>query len=163
MNILIVEDTQMMGRAYVDLLNAAGHQVTWIVGVRGLKPLIGIAPDGSDVQLDLSKFDLCFSDGDLGKNQPEGKDVVEVVAAAGVVCVGMSTLPTFNTAMVEKGACAGFNKAVFVLGLIAGELTPEAILADPAKVQNMQERLEVVSKDEEVRRKGDALLLKHVA
>ncbi|MBX9686169.1 MAG: hypothetical protein K2X27_05675 [Candidatus Obscuribacterales bacterium] len=161
MNILIVEDTPMMGKAIEEVLIAQGHQVSWVLGASSLEPLVFIQPDKSESSLDLSSFDLAFCDGQLLGNF-SGPQITEVLSAAGICTVGISTEMELNQSMTEKGACAGFNKGLFFLGLFGKAIEPRAVLSQPHTVQGLEASLKALAQNSALRKAADQVIMKYL-
>lgn len=135
MRVLIVEDSELMGKGLEALLLSQGHQVLWIVGIRSVSGnrFVGLAPDKQDCTVDPNSFQVAFVDGQIygiadetteGKKPGDfycgnlGPDVVKALAASGVVCAGISSDPKLNTKMVENGAKLAHNKAAVFVALV---------------------------------------------
>lgn len=144
MRVLIVEDSELMGKGLEALLLSQGHQVLWIVGIRSLigERFVGIAPNKRPCTFDPNSFQVAFVDGQIygiadknteGKKPGElfcgnlGPGVVKALAARGVACAGISTDPKLNTEMLENGAKVAHNKAAMFVALVNDLLTAQQI------------------------------------
>ncbi len=132
MKILLVEDSVSMGKAIKTLLEAQGHVVQWIVGLRRFSSTsadqaTGINAADEDDQVTAKDIAVAFVDGQL-KGQFTGPQVVQYLAQNGVPCLGISTQTDLNQEMVKVGAKLGLKKPVAFVALFAGLLTAELIL-----------------------------------
>ncbi len=144
MRVLIVEDSELMGKGLEALLLSQGHQVLWIIGIRNVSGdrFVGISPDKRPCTFDPNSFQVAFVDGQIygiadetteGKKPGElfcgnlGPDVVKALTARGVVCAGISTDPKLNAKMVENGAKLAHNKAAMFVALVNDLLSADAI------------------------------------
>lgn len=159
MRILIIEDFEPIALAMQSALSDQGHDVDWIIGVRSFEPFFGIDSRKQNIPLNPSSYDLVLSDGDLfGPNN--GIAIVEQLVASGVVCVGMSSQPTFNEKMTGAGAVAGFLKVSAFAAII------EQTVNMQAWQQPSQQTLDAIKaydnrlrEDADLRRKLDALVM----
>lgn len=160
MKVLVIEDSACMARAFETLLQESGHQVHVCVGCQSLEPLVLTASDGSATALDSSKFDVVFCDGQL-IGSIEGPAIVEVLSRLRLPSFGISTVDSFNQAMLKAGAKGGQNKAIALLLVMAGVLTPEMIASPELKLD--QATIDNTLKNKELRSKADALIMRFLS
>ncbi len=136
MKILLVEDSVSMGKAIKTLLEAQGHVVQWIIGLRTVAEdssnATGIDEADQDDQVTPQEFDVAFVDGQLA-GQFTGPQVVTFLSHNCVPCLGISTQSDLNQEMVDLGAKLGLKKPVAFVALVAGLLNPEFLLRVFAK------------------------------
>lgn len=138
MKILLIEDSVSMGKAIKALLEAQGHVVQWIVGLRSVSAdssnATGIDEADEDDQVTPQEIDVAFVDGQLA-GEFTGPQVVSFLAANSVPCLGISTQSDLNQEMVALGAKLGLKKPVAFVALVAGLLTPELLLSVFSPIQ----------------------------
>jgi CheY-like chemotaxis protein len=161
MKVLVIEDTACMARAFEALLQESGHQVHLCVGCHSLEPLILKSLDGSATALDSSSFDAVFCDGQL-IGSIEGPAIVAELTRLKIPSFGISTMEGYNQAMRAAGAKGGTNKAVALLLVMSGILTPELICADAALVLD-EAKVDQCVKNKELRSQADALLMRFLS
>ncbi len=172
MKILLVEDSVSMGKAIKTLLEAQGHVVQWIVGLRSVSAdsnnAIGIDEADEDDQVTPQEIAVAFVDGQLA-GEFTGPQVVSLLARNSVPCLGISTQSDLNQEMVALGAQLGLKKPVAFVALVAGLLTPEFLLSvfacgnkqnDSADALKLQQLLSMETKllspeFETIRKKAD--------
>lgn len=142
-NVLLIEDTIGMGMAYKEALNASGHKVTWVTKVNSLNPLTGITAEGKEIALSRSKTRLAFLDGDLGKGNLEGAQIVGTLKDNKFITITTSTQPTMNAEMVEKGATVAARKDVVYASLLGDKIDLRAALKSPAYAQKTLDEMQV--------------------
>jgi hypothetical protein len=164
-DVLVIEDTPAMGKAFSEVLASKGHNVTWVTSVKSLKPLIGITPDGAEIGLSR-RFRLALVDGDLGKGVLTGPEIVGTLKSNRIMSIGTSSVDTFNTDMLKNGADIAANKAVILAGLMGDKLELKAALKAPAVAQEGLKSFAGVMRTPEfapLRKQADELLMKHFA
>lgn len=162
MKILVVEDTKMMAKAVIELLENLGHEVSWVIGYNDPSTLKCLSEDGSEVVLNTDDFDLVFMDGDL-EGEALGKELVPVFAKANVPCFGMSTMPDMNKEMIEVGAIGAATKPTFYLALVHGLVTAEQFAEYSDETQKTLASVDSESKSsDEFRKAGEDLLRKYM-
>jgi CheY-like chemotaxis protein len=133
-NILVIEDWQPIAKAIKALLEAAGHNVTWLVGATahqitdGGIILTGLTAKGQTEQVDCRQFQIAFVDGQLEGNI-QGPALVAMLVQSGVACCGMSTQTDMNKEMLALGATMAFKKPVILAGLLDAKFTAESVPA----------------------------------
>jgi hypothetical protein len=131
--ILVIEDWQPIAKAIKALLEAAGHQVTWLVGAashqttNGGVILSGLTAKGQIETVDCREFQIAFVDGQLEGNI-QGPALVELLTQSGVACCGMSTQSDMNKEMLALGATMAFKKPVILAGLLGAKMTADSVL-----------------------------------
>jgi hypothetical protein len=105
MKVLLFEDDSGMSTSICDLLEARGHNVTALYGIKRFKreKIIGITPDGLYVELSLADYDLAVVDGMLAGSY-HGWDIVPYLVDENVVCIAHSSEDALNRRMKEQGA-----------------------------------------------------------
>lgn len=159
MKVLVVEDTLFMAKAFAQLLQEQGHEVTIVIGFKRLSPLVvAIDTKKQPLPIDLDEFDLALCDGELD-GEIGGPAAVEVLARAGVACFGTSTNSEMNDSMLAKGAILAFSKPAVVCGLLDGTFVAAQLEQDAPRLladkQAVQTRL---CSDKSLMARGDALL-----
>jgi hypothetical protein len=94
-----------MSDCILDMLEARGHDVTPLFGVKRFKreTIIGITPDGVNIEVILADYTLAVVDGRLVGSY-QGWDVVPYLVQENVVCIAHSSESAFNRRMEEQGA-----------------------------------------------------------
>ncbi len=112
MKILLFEDDPGMSTCICDMLEARGHNVTALYGIKRFKreKIIGITPDGSHVELSLVDYDLAVVDGMLAGSY-HGWDIVPYLVDENVVCIAHSSEDALNRRMKEHGAAYQAHKS----------------------------------------------------
>ena len=164
--VLLVEDSPYMAKAFKSTLEANGEKVTWLTGVRRVSPLTGMTAAGKDVIFDPRKFKIAFVDGDLQGSYLQGEHVVHALRQGGLTSIGTSSEVRFNQAMLDNGAKIAAPKATVLSALIHNSLDLKAAVRAPAQTQvgleHMTEALRGPS-GKELRNSGDCLLMKCIA
>ncbi|MBX9570111.1 MAG: response regulator [Candidatus Obscuribacterales bacterium] len=161
MKVLLIEDAACMYRAFETLLQESGHEVHVCVGCQSLEPLVLTASDGSANALASHSFDVALCDGQL-IGSIEGPAIVEQLTRLGIPSFGISTQDSFNQAMQKLGAKGGQNKAIALLLVMAGVLTPELIASD-AEFNLGADVVDDCLKNKELRSKADALIMRFLS
>ena len=143
MKILIIQDFLPVGRQEANVLTAAGHEVTLVVGIKDVENLVGWFPDKTSKPLDTD-YDVAIVDGQFygpsGKLEDLGAPVVERLVKAGVKCIANSSKDPFNTKMVEAGAFRASNQLVlYVLLVVAKLVTGDDLVTPSADTQALIE------------------------
>lgn len=141
-NVLLIEDTHGMGLAFKEALKANGHDVTWVTGIKSLKPLTGITPEGAEIALASRRYKIALVDGDLGKNMMTGPEIVGTLHSRKIMSIGTSTVDSLNCSMLEQGAQIAARKGDLYACLLGKQLDLKAALRAP---QVTQEGLRVFS------------------
>lgn len=165
--VLVIEDTHAMGKAFSEALAEQGHKVTWVTGIKSLKPLTGLTPEGGELALSSRRFKVAFVDGDLGKNMLTGPEIVGTLKDQRILSIGTSSVDTFNVAMRENapGTIAA-NKAVVYTSLLGGKLDLRAAVRSPGTVQEGLDAFRAVMRspeNEALRKQADATLMKFLS
>lgn len=134
--VLLIEDTPGLGMAFRDALLASGHKVTWVSNIKSLKPLTGVAADGAELNLARQKFNLALVDGDLGKGQLSGAQIVGTLKEHNIVSIGTSAVESFNKDMIANGASLAANKAVIYSSIFSRRFDLKTALSNPAQLQS---------------------------
>ena len=134
-NVLIIEDTIEMGKAYSDALTASGHKVTWVTNIKSLNPLIGTSPTGGEIALKSNKWKVAFVDGDLGKDVLTGPEIISTLTQKRMLAIGTSTIEDFNIAMRANGAGVALNKAHLYTALYGNKVDLRAAMKAPEAAQ----------------------------
>jgi CheY-like chemotaxis protein len=105
MKIILFEDDPGMCTSISDMLEARGHNVTALYGIKRFKreKIIGITPEGLNVDVTLADYDLAVVDGNF-VGRYHGWDVVPYLVDEDVVCIAHSSEAAFNRRMQEHGA-----------------------------------------------------------
>lgn len=161
MKVLVIEDATCMARAFEKLLQESGHQVQLCIGCQSLEPLILKALDGRPIALDSSSFDAVLCDGQL-IGSIEGPAIVAELTRLKIPCFGISTIESYNQAMRAAGARGGMNKAIALLLVMAGILTPELVSAETL-VALEQSKIDECLKNKELRAQADTLIMRFMS
>lgn len=158
MKVLIVEDAEFIAKGIRDALSAQGNEVDWIIGVRSFQPFLGINESKQDIPMDPSSYDVVLCDGQtFGPN--EGPAIVQHLASIGITCVGISSTPDYNQAMVQNGAVMGFLKVVAFAAIVEDVLTMQSVRApSPDLVEQVNAFEPRLRADRDLRRKLDAII-----
>lgn len=162
-DVLVIEDTPAMGKAFSEVLQSKGHNVTWVTNIKSLKPLIGTTAEGAEIGLDR-RFRFALVDGDLGKGVMTGPEIVGTLKDHRILSIGTSSVDSFNKDMLKNGAEIAANKAVVFAGLIGDKLDLKAALKAPAVAQETLKVFTGALRNPEytpLRKEADALLMKH--
>lgn len=135
LNVLIIEDTPMMGMALKDAVVASGHKATWVNTVSKLNPLTGVDQAGKEVALSGKRFHLALVDGDLGKGQLTGPEIVPFLKQQNITSIGTSTIASFNKDMLANGAQIAAGKPVIYTSLFGKTFDLKTAVRNPASVQ----------------------------
>lgn len=149
-NVLLIEDTPGMALAFKEALKANGHEVTWVTGIKTLKPLTGITSEGAEIALASRRYKIAFVDGDLGKNMLTGAEIVGTLRSQRIMSIGTSTIENLNVSMLEKGAQIAANKADVYASLLGKRLDLKAALRAPQVAQDGLNSLSAALKTEEL-------------
>ncbi|MBK9141559.1 MAG: hypothetical protein IPM23_03615 [Candidatus Melainabacteria bacterium] len=162
MRILVVEDTVMMAKSFIEMLESAGHQVDWVIGFTDAENLIAMAADKSELEVEPSRYDLVLMDGDL-EGKITGADVVPAFARAGVACFGTSTMPKMNDEMIASGAVYAAAKVTIFFALYHGRVNADELVESGTKTRDRLQAAWTECKDDETLRKAaEQFLLAHV-
>lgn len=149
-NVLLIEDTPGMALAFKEALKANGHDVTWVTGIKSLKPLTGITPDGTEIALASRRYKIALVDGDLGKDMLTGPEIVGTLRSQRIMSIGTSTIDNFNVSMLEQGAQIAANKGDLYASLLGNRLDLKAALRAPQFAQDRLRSLSAALKTEEL-------------
>lgn len=161
-DVLLIEDTPYIAKTVKGLIEEQGHNVTWVTGVKQLKPFTAIGPDGGDLALNLNRFRFAVVDGNLD-GALKGPDIVGTLARHRIASIAMSTDETINSAMRTNGAIADAPKPVFLTSLANGQLKIQDALASSKGLQRRLDFMHAHFFDpqmETLRQNTDALLMK---
>ncbi|MBZ0187778.1 MAG: hypothetical protein K8F91_16145 [Candidatus Obscuribacterales bacterium] len=165
MRILVVEDTVMMAKTFIDMLQSAGHQVDWVIGFERVKRVrnpICTAPDGSKLVVDASQYDLVLMDGDL-KGKITGDCGVPAFTSKGAVCFGTSTMSEMNDEMIKAGAVHAATKVTIYFALYHGRVKAEDLVACSFETRARLSAAQTECKNNrELRKAAEQFLLEHV-
>ncbi len=105
LKILLVEDDAECSLAISEALDQSGHTVTAVRSVVAIKDGILDAVDLSHkpVAVALNDFHLALVDGQL-PGAYQGWEVVPMLVAAGVICVGISSSRSSHFKIIDAGA-----------------------------------------------------------
>ncbi|MDR3613851.1 MAG: hypothetical protein P4L53_09790 [Candidatus Obscuribacterales bacterium] len=105
MKIILFEDDAGISTSISDMLEARGHVVMALYGIKRFKreKIIGITPDGLNVEVTLADYDLAVVDGKLVGDY-YGWDIVPYLVDEDVLCIAHSSEAAFNRRMQEHGA-----------------------------------------------------------
>lgn len=134
-DILLVEDTTYMGRAFKMALEEQNpkNRVTWVTGVTRATPLTGVTPEGAKVLIDPRKFDYAFVDGDLKGSYLQGEHVVDALRKSNLRSIGTSTIPELNKRMLINGASIVAEKPTVLASLANRSIDWENALNNPTR------------------------------
>jgi hypothetical protein len=102
-----------MGQALKATLEKSGYKVDLIKGARSLDKFLGIAPDGADVAVNLSKYSLGVIAGGL-EGKITGMQVAERLSREKITTIGLSTADAMGEAFRLHGASIVTNKAKWI-------------------------------------------------
>lgn len=162
-NVLVIEDTPAVGKAFSEILQSKGHDVTWVTGIKSLRPLVGITPEGAEIGLGR-RFRFALVDGDLGKDALTGPEIVGTLKEHRILSIGTSTIDSFNVDMLKNGAPIAANKATVITSLMAGKLDLKAAAKAPSLMQDSLKRFAETlhnRENEPLRKQADALVKKY--
>jgi hypothetical protein len=136
LRILIVEDDCGFSDLLTSIARQQGHCVVAALGAASVEPFIGLGRDGKEFDIACADFDLALCDAELKRARPDaekfcGSHFVERLAAAGVVCHAMSSIPVYNDKMVELGARSGAMKPFMLFALRDGVVTFQQLFSQP--------------------------------
>lgn len=132
---LVAEDDPAQAELLRIGLNKQGYtDITWIIGARRAPDggLLGMIHGGRLEPLLLSDFQLAFVDGNLA-GPMSGWDIVPLLVAANVICIGISTNRDANELMEEVGARASYDKLKITGGLRRKEVLVDDLLKLPPR------------------------------
>lgn len=135
-DVLLIEDTPFVGKAFKSQLEADGHRVTWLTSVSQHTPLTGLDGSGQKIVINPNRFKIAFVDGDLGPSYLQGPHLVDALKKSGVPSIGTSTIPEFNDAMRVNGAGVAANKSTVLAALVGHRLNLSEAIRNPARVQS---------------------------
>lgn len=133
--ILVAEDDPTQAELLRIGLNKQGYtDITWIIGARQVPggELRGMIQGGKEQPLKLSDFQLALVDGSLAGTM-DGWHIVPLLAAANVICIGISTNRDSNELMEEVGARASYDKLKITGGLRRKEVLVDDLLKLPPR------------------------------
>jgi hypothetical protein len=165
-DVLLIEDTPFMGKAYKSALEANGEKVQWFTGVNRVSPLTGTTLEGKSVVIDPRKFKVALVDGDLRGSYLQGEHVVHALSQGGLRSIGTSTIPALNDMMLKNGAKIAAPKGTVLAALIDDNLNLGRAVSTPGYVQrglNLLTQQMKGAAGKELRKKGDALLMSFAA
>jgi hypothetical protein len=165
-SVLVVEDTIGMGKAFTEALESSGHKVTWVTGIKSLKPLTGFTADGGEIALN-KRFNVALLDGDLGKDRLTGPEIVGALRDRKIMSIGTSTVESFNNGIKANGGDFAItaNKGVVYQSLFSKQLDLRAAVKTPCEVQAGLDALKAVMRlpeNEAARKAADARLMEHM-
>lgn len=164
--VLLVEDTPYMGRAYKAALEEEGHRVTWVTGVSRPAPFTATTPEGKQVVLDLSRYKHAFVDGDLKGSYLQGEHVVDALKKSHVPSVGTSTIPELNARMLANGATLVGEKPTVLTALANHSINWDSALRHPGDGKiaiDLLSRRIVGESGKPIRQKAETLLTRALA
>jgi hypothetical protein len=164
--VLLIEDTAYMGKAFKSTLEANGQRVTWLTGVNRVSPLTGITAEGKEMVFDPRKFKVAFVDGDLKGSYLQGQHIVNALKQSGLRSIGTSSEPSLNKLMLDSGATIAAPKATVLNALIENRISYRQVLGNPNRVQSSLNGLTEAmtgKPGKPLREKGDALLMKFIS
>lgn len=138
--VLLIEDTPGMGRAFKEVLTNNGHEVTWVTGIKSLKPFTGVTVDGAEVALCNTRLKIALVDGNLGKNHATGAELIRTLTDNKFVSIGTSTVDKLNAEMLERGAMMVARKPMLYAGIMGRHIDLKATLYAPEKAKSGLER-----------------------
>ena len=142
LNVLIIEDTAPMGKALRDAVTASGHKATWVSSISKLSPLTGLDEAGKEIALTgRNRFQLALVDGDLGKGNLMGSEIVPTLKQARITSIGTSTIPDFNVAMKANGAEIATGKPIIYTSLLGKTIDLKTAVRQPATIQSQLDLL----------------------
>ena len=165
-DVLLIEDTPYMGKAFKASLEADGHRVTWLSSVSRPAPFTGLTEEGKQLVVDPRRYKFAFVDGDLGKeSRLQGEHVVDALRKSGVPSIGTSTLEDLNQLMLRNGARITADKPTILAALVGHRLNVSEAIARPGKVQgdlNAFRQELAGQKGRDMRQAAEAVLKKYL-
>ncbi|CAN5336833.1 hypothetical protein BH11CYA1_BH11CYA1_14120 [soil metagenome] len=161
--ILLVEDSPYMGKAFRQVLEEQGENVTWFTKIKRLQPFTGVTNDGAEVVVKPHKFKMAFVDGELVGSNPQGEHVVDALKSAHLKSFGISTIPSINESMVQHGAIVAAQKPAVLTALVDHSLDLSKVLRAPGQVQvemNSVASRMLSAEMTPARKKADAIVMK---
>ena len=158
--VLIFEESPFMGQAMKAALSKSGYQADLFLGARSLKNnIVGIATDGTDVAIDLSKYRFGLLAGGL-KGEYHGVDIARRLASEKITTLGLSTSDKMDNAFRLSGATITSNKGTGFAALHQGVFNPTTAIKSPQKTQLALERFGVrLHEDKALRKTSDDALM----
>jgi len=128
--VLIIEDTEVVGKFLQLLLGSKRIKADWIIGLQDQDPFQGntvraLQPDFVEVDISLSDYAVALVDGDLLGGGPQGWDIVPVLREHGIICVAISGDPDSQKKLIAAGA--EFNHMKPIPGTWLDENIPKII------------------------------------
>lgn len=158
--VLIFEESPFMGEAMKAALVKGGYQADLFLGARSLKnSIVGIATDGTDVAIDLSKYRFGLLAGGL-KGEYHGVDIARRLASERITTIGLSTSDKMNDAFRLSGATISTNKGTGFAALHEGVFSPVSAIKSPQRTQLALEKFGVrLHEDKNLRKSSEAALM----
>jgi len=160
--VLVIEDTPGMAKAFNAALESSGHKVTWVTGIKTLNPLVGFAPEGGEIALN-KRFTAALLDGDLGKGRLTGPEIVGALRDRKIMSIGTSSVEDFNVAIKANGGpfAIAANKGVVYMSVFSNKLDFRAAAKAPSEAQAGLDALKAAMRapeNEALRKAADAKL-----
>ena len=165
-DVLLVEDTPYMGRAFKSAIESNNERVTWVTGFKSANPLRATTIDGKELVLNPNKFKVAFVDGSLEGSMLQGEHVVDALHRSGLPSIGTSTVNEINATMIANGAEVAAPKSTVISALTNKTIDMAAAGKAPA---TLQKSLDGLTEDlhgpngEALRQKAGDLLRKFIA
>lgn len=141
--VLVIEAAPFMGRAMKHSLEAAGHRVTWVTEIEKLRPLTGLAADGSEVTLKLGRFHTAFIDPNhVTKAAIDFEQLAPFFHQGNVRTIGTSVMGEVNKRMLSGGVDIAANKSTILTSLVGNRLDLQQAVRSPGQAQKVLTKLE---------------------
>lgn len=112
--ILVIEDKLSFACRLMHWLEEKGHSVVGFAGVASVEKgiLAGINPlaTTTDIEVELSKINICFLDHYFEGRAFTGTTLTKVLVPAGIKVCGMSSVDEANQSMMRVGAVCAYQK-----------------------------------------------------
>ncbi|MCI0562247.1 MAG: hypothetical protein MN733_27490, partial [Nitrososphaera sp.] len=141
--VLLVEAAPFMGKAMKHSLEAAGHRVTWVTEIDKLRPLTGLAENGAEVSLKMSRFHTAFIDPNhVTKAALDINKLAPFFHNGNVRTIGTSVIKNVNTKMLADGVDIAASKSTVLMSLVGKRLDLQQAVRAPGKAQGMLTKME---------------------
>lgn len=165
-DVLLVEDTPYMGKAFKSALESNGERVTWVTGFKSANPLTATTLEGKEFVLNPAKYKVAFVDGSLDGSYLQGEHVVDALRHSGLRTIGTSTVDEVNASMIANGATLAAPKSTVISALANNQMDLKMAGRAPGALQqslnSLTEQLHTPA-GEALRKKAGQLLTKFIS
>lgn len=136
--VLLVEAAPFMGKAMKHALEASGHRVTWITEIDKLRPLTGLAENGAQVSLKMSRFHTAFIDPNhVTKAAIDFDKLAPFFHQGKVRTIGTSVMEKVNQQMLASGVDIAASKSTVLMSLVGKQLNLQQAVRSPSQTQGI--------------------------